>query len=503
MITERKTILAIDMSAIFYMAHHATADAPLSEAKKITLETIARIQRLVNADATVVCCDSKTNWRKKLDPSYKAQREKQPATFYGEMQRVKDRLTADGMLLYECDGYEADDLLATLCWAPDTRKANVVIASPDKDLLQLVLPDDRGGIPGGWVKQLRTHDMLMPDGQTPKLWDDVAVTEYLGVPPHKVADYLAIVGDKIDNINGIPDVGGKGAAALLAEYGSLEMVITNYDSNRESPFERKTLNRWRKPLVTYFQHHGNVENLRRNRVLTGLKTDAPLDVTQIFAERKPQPLTRDDEQESQSGGFEMPVIDANFTQDVKPTPEPEKQTALAIPSSNPLDQFNAALQPTGMHALWWLAKRAIDARLYDKFSSPEQALMVMLRGVQDFGLSPSGSMELLNVVKGRVCPPASLLISRAKAHEDCEYFYCKEKSPTMATFVTKNKRNPQETSVTYTIEMAKKAGLYKAGGAWDAHGERMCVKMAGAFLAREEYPSTALGSYAIEEMETA
>ncbi len=482
---EKKTILAIDMSAIFYMAHHATADAPLSEAKKITLETIGRIQRLVSADATVVCCDSKTNWRKTLDPTYKAQREKQPATFYGEMQRVKDRLMADGLLLFECDGYEADDVIATLCnWSLGS-VYQVVIASPDKDLLQLVRPE----LDTAWVKQLRTHDMLMPDGQTPKLWDEAAVTEYLGVPPTKVADYLAIVGDKADNITGIDGVGGKGAAALLAEYGNLEMVITNYESNSEAPFERKVLSKWKKPLVAYFATVGSVDKLRANRVLTGLKTDAPIDVTQIFAERKVQSLSN----ETESG--ELDAV-AETKSEVVHDAVPTQTRAIAVNAA--LSEFDSELQPNGMSGAYWLAKRAVDARLYTRFATPEAALMVMLRG-KDYGLTPAASLEMLHVIEGKVSPPSQLIQAMAKRSPQCEYFAVKEATATSATIVTKRKGTPFEEYVTYTIDQAKTAGLMKPGGAWFKNPEDMLVARAAAKLARRVYPDATTGAYAQEE----
>src|SRR3954465_4649176 len=111
---------------------------------------------------------------------------------------------------------EADDVIATLARQAVERGLKVVVVSGDKDLLQLVSDDV-------WV--------LNPgrEGSGATLYDPKAVEEKVGVPPSKVVDVMALVGDAVDNVPGVPGIGDKGARDLIREFGSLEATLENVD----------------------------------------------------------------------------------------------------------------------------------------------------------------------------------------------------------------------------------------------------------------------------------
>jgi len=98
-------------------------------------------------------------------------------------------------------------------------------------------------------------------------------------------------------------------------------------------------------------------------------------------------------------------------------------------------------------------------------------------------------------------PAAQLVIALAASSEECDYFQCVEADAEKATWITRNKRNPKEARLTYTIEQARKRGLIKPDSAWDKDPEPMCTKMAGARLGRREYPRATLGLIAFEEID--
>jgi len=553
----KELIVAIDLSAEYHRNYAVTVDRP-HEAATMTLASVQKILAAAtneNGFRVVICCDSPNNWRKKLDLEYKANREKKPADFFEHLRRVKERLAIDGLYVLECDGYEADDVMATVAALAVKNVHPVMIASPDKDILQLVSDSNN-------VRVLRTHNY--------EFANNAYVIDKFGVNPQRLGDYLAIVGDTSDNVRGIPGIGGVGASTLLSEYKTLSGVFE--DGAQRDRFERAKLKRWLGKLQawagpTVAERDANIDMIAKSRILVGLKNDIPgVDFAEIIKERKPQSLTTDNEdgEDSAELGFDdvpisksvyvqtsgrgipstgehplekeviskpdpmmrdanpsaplfnVPHVDATVeTQsnqkqyDTQPKPQ-STETALTVkPPALGLQQWDENLQPTGMSGLWWFCQRTIDSRM-GKFETPDMVLLAVLRG-KDFGLSPSASVDIFHMMpqKGggkKPCPPASLLIARAKSHPKAKYFYCKESTLTTATYVTFNSDNPVETSVTYTIEDARLAGLLeiKPGnqpGNWHLRPREMLAKTAGAQLARQEYPDSGLGAYAFEEME--
>ena len=146
-------------------------------------------------------------------PEYKAQRPEMPPDLRPQLDGIVEFLAAAGIASHRADGIEADDYIATLA-----RRAakvwNVVIASSDKDFMQLV--SARIGL-------------LNPNDKTGAIWGREQVLAKTGVEPEQVADWLALMGDAVDNIPGVPGVGPKTAAELLKQFGSIENLLARLD----------------------------------------------------------------------------------------------------------------------------------------------------------------------------------------------------------------------------------------------------------------------------------
>jgi DNA polymerase-1 len=216
------------------------------------VKSIWMLQAQERPDGTVVFFDlGGAQDRLALHPEYKAQREEMPEALEKQIPYVKRLTTAMGCLAIEQDGVESDDLLAAEAVTLAQAGHEVLIVSSDKDFAQIV--SDRIKI------------MLPPPSANPKLgWrllDAAGVLEKFGVPPGKIAHYLAIVGDTSDNIPGIDGVGPKTAAKWLAEYGDLEGVIARVSELKPERF-RETVG-------------ASADRLRLNLKLTTLNLTLP------------------------------------------------------------------------------------------------------------------------------------------------------------------------------------------------------------------------------------
>jgi DNA polymerase-1 len=184
------------------------------------IKSLWRLSDQEKPDGTLVFFDlGGAQDRLALLPEYKAQRAEMPEALEKQVPVIKEMTRAMGLGGVEQEGVESDDLLASHAVALSRRGDQVLVVSSDKDFAQIVGE--------------RIRIMLPPPSANPKLgWrvmDEAGVAEKFGVPPARIADYLALVGDTSDNIPGIAGVGPKTAAKWLAEYGSLEGVVAAAD----------------------------------------------------------------------------------------------------------------------------------------------------------------------------------------------------------------------------------------------------------------------------------
>jgi DNA polymerase-1 len=212
-------LYVVDLSGYVFRAYHAIT--PLSNTKgevtHATMGTVNMIQKVVNekkpAMLAVAMDSPKPSFRKAIDDRYKATRPPAPDDLRHQMKRCREIALAYNIPVYEQDGIEADDLIACLCERATKENVKVVIVTADKDMMQLIHDGDQ--------------DIVMWDSMRDRVYGPKEVEEKFGVPPSKVREVLAFMGDTSDNIPGVPGVGPKTAADLVRKFGSVEGVYAH------------------------------------------------------------------------------------------------------------------------------------------------------------------------------------------------------------------------------------------------------------------------------------
>jgi len=224
-------LFLVDGYALIYRAFFALLSRPLTTARGENTSAVWGVanflQRLLAShkpEHLGWVHDAGLSFRHEKYPAYKATREKLgeelQADFDRGMSRIATLLDAMHIPVLSCDGYEADDVIGTLATEAVARGVNVVVVSGDKDFQQLVQP-------GVWL--------LNPGRGGPASVEEQWVgvengSERLGVPPHLVIDYLALVGDSSDNVPGVKGIGDKTASELVNTYGPLERILENVEN---------------------------------------------------------------------------------------------------------------------------------------------------------------------------------------------------------------------------------------------------------------------------------
>lgn len=443
--TARRVCL-IDISNIFRMQWHGSEGEDVTSAQQKTVQAVVSYAH--GFDAVAVCTDTPPYRRKKIDPGYKAHREKAPEVMHEQMRKTKERLEADGYWVVGAEGYEADDIIATITESLD---CDVTIVSADKDLMQLV--SDRVRV-------------ISP--ATRQTYGPAEVEAKFGVGPDRIADLLALTGDKSDGIAGIKGVGVKTAAKWLIEYGDLEGVCEN--ARRLGRFA-EAVNEGSEVLGRYLQ-------------LVTLETDAPINPQEIWMEREQQKLVESSDDEAIDGEIE----------------EPEKKpTSLTVVEPQSAVEWERQLEPSNMSQAWGLAKTIHNSRMFGQFPNPESVLAIIMTG-RSMGLDAVTSLRGFDSIKGRVAPKAVTLIGQVKKSKTCRYFKLLESTPDRAAWETHRVGDPEPTRLEYTIQ---EAGLAQLTGNdnWKKRPKTMLRWRCGVELARAVYPDVVAGLYSADEVE--
>jgi len=194
---------------------------------------------------------SRKTFRSEIFPEYKANRAKTPDEFRSQMSYLHELVSAFGITQFEVEGYEADDILATITKRAEKEGAEVFICTGDRDSFQLVNDKTTVLYPKRGVSDLAR---MTPD----------AVQEKYGMSPAQYPDFAALRGDPSDNLPSIPGVGEKTAAKWVVEYGSLQELLSNVD---------KVGGKVGQSL------RDSIDNVIRNRELTQLVAEVPLDLS--------------------------------------------------------------------------------------------------------------------------------------------------------------------------------------------------------------------------------
>jgi DNA polymerase-1 len=194
---------------------------------------------------------SRKTFRSEIFPEYKANRAKTPDEFRSQMSYLHELVSAFGITQFEVEGYEADDVIATITKRAEKEGAEVFICTGDRDSFQLVNDKTTVLYPKRGVSDLAR---MTPD----------AVQEKYGMSPTQYPDFAALRGDPSDNLPSIPGVGEKTAAKWVVEYGSLQELLSNVD---------KVGGKVGQSL------RDSIDNVIRNRELTQLVAEVPLDLS--------------------------------------------------------------------------------------------------------------------------------------------------------------------------------------------------------------------------------
>src|SRR5512139_2989123 len=179
---------------------------------------LMRILEQEQPDYIAVAFDTGKTFRDQIFPEYKATRAKMPDDLSPQIPRIRQLVDAFNIPRLELEGFEADDVLGSIAHIANEQGLGVKIITGDRDLLQLV--------------NERTMVYLAGDDQNYVTDEDVI--KKLGVKPDQVVDYKALVGDKSDNIPGVPGIGEKTAASLLDKYQTLDGIYSHLDEISEN-----------------------------------------------------------------------------------------------------------------------------------------------------------------------------------------------------------------------------------------------------------------------------
>lgn len=229
-------LLVLDGNSILNRAFYGiklltTKDGTFTNAIYGFLTMLHRIKEDTNPDAIAVAFDMRApTFRHKEYEGYKAQRKGMPPELAQQLPTLKELLTLLGYQIVECEGYEADDILGTLAQVCTEAGHECVLATGDRDSLQLVSP------------MVTVRLAATKFGQpVVTIYDEAKIKEDYGVTPHQLIDIKALQGDSSDNIPGVSGIGAKGATDLIQKYGSIEAIYKNFDQLDLKPAMRRKL----------------------------------------------------------------------------------------------------------------------------------------------------------------------------------------------------------------------------------------------------------------------
>ncbi|MGR5341300.1 DNA polymerase I [Vibrio astriarenae] len=253
-------LILIDGSSYLYRAFHAypgtmsNGDIPTNAVYGV-VNMLRSMMRQFSSDRIAVVFDAKgKTFRDDMYPEYKANRPPMPDDLRCQIEPLHNVIRAMGLPLISIPGVEADDVIGTLAYQASQAGMPVLISTGDKDMAQLV-----------------DENVTLINTMTNVVMDRDGVVEKFGIPPELIIDYLALMGDKVDNIPGVPGVGDKTATALLQGIGGLSKLYDHLDDIAPLGFRgSKTM---AKKLVD------NKENALLSYELATIKLDVELEET--------------------------------------------------------------------------------------------------------------------------------------------------------------------------------------------------------------------------------
>ncbi|OOG26826.1 DNA polymerase I [Thioalkalivibrio denitrificans] len=246
-------LVLVDGSSYLYRAFHALP--PLTNSKGEPTGAVYGVANMLRKllkdyepEHVVVVFDAKgKTFRDELYPEYKATRPPMPDELVAQVEPLHELVRAMGLPMLAVPGVEADDVIATLARQGREHGLDVVISTGDKDMAQLVEPG-----------------VTLVNTMTDTKMDEAGVEEKFGVPPERIVDYLALIGDTVDNVPGVDKVGPKTAVKWLDAYGTLDGVMEHADEIKGKVGENL---------------RAALEHLPLSRELVTVRRDVALDVS--------------------------------------------------------------------------------------------------------------------------------------------------------------------------------------------------------------------------------
>jgi DNA polymerase I len=255
----KKPVYIVDAMNYIFRAYHGLPDNIVSPGGMLTnavlgyLRTLLRIIKERKPEYMVAAFEKNSSFRSTIFTAYKANRKQPPEDLEPQFEYCRKITEAIGVACMEVDDFEADDVIGTIARRMSEEGHPVVVVTGDKDMSQLV--SDR----------VQVYDMAREH------WlDESAVREKFGVSPKQIPDLLALHGDHIDNIPGVPGVGDKIARQILSVCGSIENLT-------EPALMSKLSFRGRNEIMRRIVE--NIESVKISRVLATICCDAPLQVS--------------------------------------------------------------------------------------------------------------------------------------------------------------------------------------------------------------------------------
>ena len=259
--SKQPTYVLVDGSSYLFRAYYALPDLRNSKGEATgairgVISMIKKLEKDFPESLVVVVFDAPgRTFRDDLYEDYKANRSSTPDDLKEQIQPIKDLVVAMGFPLICMEGVEADDVIGTYALLASKAGQTVIISTGDKDMAQLV-----------------NQSVTLVNTMTETMMDRDGVIEKFAVPPELIIDYLALMGDTVDNIPGVPKVGPKTAAKWLNEFGSLESLI-----DRATEIKGKVGENLRNSL----------EQLPLSKALTTIKTDVEVPISLKDLKRDP------------------------------------------------------------------------------------------------------------------------------------------------------------------------------------------------------------------------
>ncbi len=262
----KSRVLLLDSYSLAFRAFFALPETLGTSSGQVTnavfgfTSMLFKLESEERPDAVIACMDKgEPRFRLEQYPAYKGGRDETPQTLRQQFPLIREVLEALCVPVVELEGYEADDLLATLARRGREAGHHVIIVSGDRDCLQLVNDDVTV-----FMTRRGVTDMIR--------YDPAMVVERYGVGPERWTDFAALKGEQADNLPGVPGVGDKTAARLLAKYGDIEGIVEH---------AAELTPKIRKGIETC------ADQVKLNRKLGRLLDDVPLDTGASLFERRP------------------------------------------------------------------------------------------------------------------------------------------------------------------------------------------------------------------------